>query len=87
MLCASSPAANPTPRDTIQKETLPRILHYYERFAGFGFWAAIEMSTGQFLGWFEFRPLEGGCPGEVELGYRLKKSAWARATLRKDRRC
>jgi RimJ/RimL family protein N-acetyltransferase len=68
----------PTPRNAIQNETLPRILHYYERFAGFGFWAVIEKSTGQFLGWFEFRPLEGGCPGEVELGYRLKKSAWGK---------
>ena len=25
-----------------------------------------------------FRPPEGGCPGEVELGYRLKKSAWGK---------
>ena len=58
----------PTPRDVIQNETLPRFRHYYERFGGFGFWAATEKATGQFLGWFEFRPPEGGCPGEVELG-------------------
>jgi RimJ/RimL family protein N-acetyltransferase len=69
---------NPTPRDVIRNETLPRILHYYERFAGFGFWAAIEKSTGQFLGWFHFLPREGSGSDEVELGYRLRKSAWGK---------
>jgi RimJ/RimL family protein N-acetyltransferase len=68
----------PTPRDVILNETLPRFLRYYERFEGFGFWAAIEKSTGEFLGWFEFRPPKGGGPGEIELGYRLKKSAWSK---------
>ncbi len=68
----------PTPRDVIRNETLPRYLHYYERFAGFGFWAAIEKSTGEFLGWFEFRPPEDSGPEEIELGYRLRKSAWGK---------
>jgi RimJ/RimL family protein N-acetyltransferase len=68
----------PTPCEVIRNETLPRFLHYYERFEGFGFWAAIEKATGEFLGWFEFRPQEDGGPGEVELGYRLKKSAWGK---------
>ena len=68
----------PTPREVIRDETLPRILHYYERFAGFGFWAAIERSTGDFLGWFEFRPQEGSGTDEAELGYRLRRSAWGR---------
>lgn len=66
----------PTPRDVIQNETLPAFLRYYERFDGFGFWAAIEKSTGDFLGWFHFRPPEGASPDEAELGYRLRKSAW-----------
>ena len=81
----------PTPREVIRNETLPRIRHYYERFAGLGFWAVNEKSTGDFLGWFEFRPPEGGGPDEAELGYRLRKSAWgkgyapegARALIRK----
>ena len=66
----------PTPREVTLKETLPRMLRYHGRFEGFGFWAAIEKSTGEFLGWFEYRSPEGG--DEVELGYRLKRSAWSK---------
>ena len=68
----------PTPRDEILIEDLPAFLGYYERFAGYGFWAAIEKSTGTFLGWFHFRPPEGSSPGEAELGFRLRKSAWGK---------
>jgi RimJ/RimL family protein N-acetyltransferase len=67
----------PTPRDVIRNETLPRFLRCYERYAGFGYWAAIEKSTGVFLGWFHLLPQEGG-PEEVELGYRLRRSAWGK---------
>src|SRR5438067_5849376 len=81
----------PTPRDVIQNEILPRFLRDYDRFAGYGYWAAIEKSSGDFLGWFSLRPPDGGSPGEVELGYRLRKAAWghgyategARALIRK----
>jgi RimJ/RimL family protein N-acetyltransferase len=65
-----------TPRDEIENDVLPTFLSYYERFAGYGFWAVIEKSTGDFLGWFHFRPPEGGAPGDVELGYRLRQAAW-----------
>lgn len=68
----------PTPRDVVKHEILPRILQYYERFEGLGFWAAIEKSTGEFLGWFEFRPLSHSGPQEVELGCRLRRSAWGK---------
>jgi RimJ/RimL family protein N-acetyltransferase len=66
----------PTPREVIEHDILPRFLRSYERFPGCGFWAAIEKATGEFLGWFSFRPPEGAGPGEVELGYRLRKAAW-----------
>lgn len=36
----------PTPREEIQNDFLPAFLDYYQRFAGYGFWAAIEKSTG-----------------------------------------
>jgi RimJ/RimL family protein N-acetyltransferase len=68
----------PTSREVIRNETLPRFFHYYDRFGGLGFWAAIEKSTGDFVGWFELRPHENDDPGEVELGYRLKRSAWGK---------
>ena len=61
-----------------RNEILPAFLGYYERYEGYGFWAAIEKLTGQFLGWFHFRPREGASPDEVELGYRLRKSAWGK---------
>jgi RimJ/RimL family protein N-acetyltransferase len=70
----------PTPRHEIEGEVLPAFLGYYERFAGYGFWAAIEKSSGRFVGWFHFRPPKGDHPhpDEVELGYRLVKSAWGK---------
>jgi RimJ/RimL family protein N-acetyltransferase len=58
--------------------TLEWWLGYYDRFAGYGFWAAIEKSTGRFLGWFHLRPGDGAGPQEPELGYRLRRQAWGR---------
>ncbi len=68
----------PTPRDVTRAETLPRFIRAYERFEGFGVWAAIERSSGEFLGWFEFYPPEGRGPEEAELGYRLRRPAWGK---------
>ena len=66
----------PTPREEIASDVLPAFLGYYERFEGYGFWAAVDKSTGRFLGWFHFRPARGAPAGEIELGYRLRRSAW-----------
>jgi RimJ/RimL family protein N-acetyltransferase len=68
----------PTARGEIENELLPGFLGYYEQFEGYGFWAAIEKATGEFLGWFHFRPREQAGPDEAELGYRLRKSAWGK---------
>ena len=68
----------PTSREEIENEFLPAYLDYYQRYEGYGFWAAIEKETGDFLGWFHFRPGEHAAPGEAELGYRLRKSAWGK---------
>ena len=68
----------PTPREEIASAVLPRFISYYRDGLRFGFWAAIEKSTGAFLGWFHFRPREGSSPDEPELGYRLKKAAWGK---------
>lgn len=59
----------PTPHEVIKNQILPRFLSYYERFEGYGYWAAIEKSTGLFLGWFSLHPDEGSDLGNVALGY------------------
>jgi RimJ/RimL family protein N-acetyltransferase len=68
----------PTPRREIESDVLPTFLDYYERFPGYGFWVAIEKSSGRFVGWFHFRPATAAHPNEVELGYRLLKSVWGK---------
>jgi RimJ/RimL family protein N-acetyltransferase len=69
----------PVPHEVIRDETLPRLLRAYERFEGFGVWAAIEKSTGEFVGWFEFYPRKDAAgPEEIELGYRLRRTAWGK---------
>lgn len=67
-----------TPREEVETEILPALLGHYERYAGYGFWAALEKPTARFLGWFHLRPADGAPPGEVELGYRLRRSAWGK---------
>lgn len=56
-------------------EMIEHWLTYHERSDLFGFWAAVERTTGRFLGWFHFRPAEGHPDDEPELGYRLITSA------------
>lgn len=81
----------PTTRATVRDETLPRLRRRYAWSAEHGFWAAEAKATGDFLGWFEFRPLDPPEERTVELGYRLVKAAWghgyategARALIRK----
>ena len=68
-----------TPRETIENEILPAFLAYYEHGDRYGFWAAIEKSTGEFIGWFHLRPPYGSSdPDAPELGYRLRREAWGK---------
>ena len=66
----------PTSREAIGTRVLPRLLHDYPCWETRGYWAAQGKTTGTFLGWFEFRPLDEHSPAVVELGYRLHRSAW-----------
>jgi RimJ/RimL family protein N-acetyltransferase len=68
----------PTPRQVIEAEILPRFLRYDEGRPGFGFWAAVDRASGQFLGWFSLRPADGADPGDAVLGFRLRRAAWGR---------
>ena len=67
----------PAPREWIEKTILPVFVHYDDCRPGFGFWAAIEKNTGDFLGWFSFRA-SGENPREAILGYRLHHAAWGK---------
>jgi RimJ/RimL family protein N-acetyltransferase len=74
----------PTPRAQVRDEMLPRAMRYDDEHPECGRWAAIEKATGEFVGWFALRPPEppGGTDpagtGTVELGYRLRRSAWGK---------
>ncbi len=46
MSCVLSLAGCSTSRDQIENEVLPAFLGYYQRYEGFGFWAAAEKTTG-----------------------------------------
>lgn len=59
-------------------EMIDHWLGYHERSDLFGFWAAIERSTGRFVGWFHFRPGPDHGDDEPELGYRLISDVWGR---------
>jgi RimJ/RimL family protein N-acetyltransferase len=78
-------------RGQIQAEVLPRFLACYQRYPGFGCWAAHVRSDGGFIGWFGLRPVTPTAtamvdwpdahPGDItvaSLGYRLRASAWGR---------
>jgi RimJ/RimL family protein N-acetyltransferase len=67
----------PTPREAVESEVLPSILRCYERSAA-GRWAAQDPADGEFLGWLSLQPPEDGSTVELDLGYRLRRSAWGR---------
>ena len=69
-----------TPRDEIENEVLPAFLGYYERYPGYGFWAAIEASSGHFVGWFHFRPDDPAKADEVDSATGSARMRGVRAT-------
>lgn len=71
-------AGAPTPREEIADDILPAFLGYYGRGTRWGFWAAEERDTGEFIGWFHLRPAAGHPDDEPELGYRLRQPFWGR---------
>jgi RimJ/RimL family protein N-acetyltransferase len=68
----------PTPREEIRDQIVPFYLAVYDRLDRLGAWAAESAATGEFLGWFHFRPGPGPSPDitNIDLGYRLRRSAW-----------
>jgi RimJ/RimL family protein N-acetyltransferase len=66
----------PTPREEIRDQVLPFHLAVYGRLDRLGTWAAESSASGEFLGWFHFRPDPDGDITNIELGYRLRRPAW-----------
>src|SRR5256886_7015541 len=75
----------PTSREEIQNEVLPAFLGYYQRYEGYGFWAAIEKETGEFLGWFHFRPHENGDRKSTRLNSSHSQISYAVFCLKKKK--
>jgi RimJ/RimL family protein N-acetyltransferase len=68
----------PTPREVLRDEVIPFHLAVYERLDRLGTWAAESAATGEFLGWFHFRPGADADVTNIDLGYRLRRPAWNR---------
>jgi RimJ/RimL family protein N-acetyltransferase len=66
----------PTPREQIRDQIIPFHLGVYDRLDRLGTWAAESTATGEFLGWFHFRPGPDGDITNIDLGYRLRRSEW-----------
>jgi RimJ/RimL family protein N-acetyltransferase len=66
----------PTPREEIRDQIIPFHLGVYDRLDRLGTWAAESAATGEFLGWFHFRPGPDGDITNIDLGYRLRRPAW-----------
>jgi len=66
----------PTPREVLRDEVIPFHRAVYQRLDRLGTWAAESSTTGEFLGWFHFRPGADGDITNIDLGYRLSRSAW-----------
>jgi [ribosomal protein S5]-alanine N-acetyltransferase len=74
-------------RKAIAENFLPYVLSYRDREGNLGFWAIIEQSTQEFIGWIFLRPESDfkllqqfnlADSEAVELGYRIRKLSWGR---------
>jgi len=66
----------PTSREEIEGVVLPHWLGLPAKTPGYGFWAAEDRESGQFIGWFHLRLRDGHPVDEPELGYRLRRQSW-----------
>ena len=74
--------SKPTPRADIDDYFIPRMMAFTDPVAGTGLWEIADRASGEYLGWILVR--EYGfdtrlhTPGNIELGWRLKRSHWGR---------
>ena len=76
--------------DAIAEQFLPYTMSYYDQYENLGFWAIVEKSSHQFIGWLFLRPeadfqllqqLNLAESDAVELGYRLRKVSWGKGYM------
>ncbi|MBG59879.1 MAG: GNAT family N-acetyltransferase [Peredibacter sp.] len=70
----------PSSEEIVQK-TMDVFLGFVDKTQGkYGFWAAEDIKTKEFIGWFQLRPLKEDPDNYkvLELGYRLKKKFWGK---------
>ena len=72
-------------RSAIANDFLPYAMSYGDQYNNFGFWAIVEKSSQEFIGWIFLRPevdfkllqqLNFAEPNAVEIGYRIRKRSW-----------
>jgi [ribosomal protein S5]-alanine N-acetyltransferase len=77
----------PSSYEAIANTFLPDILSYYEEYDNLGFWAIMEKTSQEFIGWIVLRPesrfrfaklLNAVESDALELGYRLRKISWGK---------
>jgi RimJ/RimL family protein N-acetyltransferase len=68
----------PAPREVLRDQIIPFHLDVYRRLDRLGTWAAESADSGEFLGWFHFRPGPDGDITNIDLGYRLRRPAWGK---------
>ncbi len=67
-------------------DDIRRFTSYYEKYNGYGTWAAIEKSNKKFIGWFMLLPFkempyfdpELGAPEDIEIGFYFFKDVWGK---------
>lgn len=69
----------------LREKVLPRWLELYEQHNGWGFFAAIDRSSGEFAGWFHLHPREQS--DVYELGYRLHTRFWKQGLATEGAKC
>jgi RimJ/RimL family protein N-acetyltransferase len=67
-----------TPRIRVETAVLPAMIRDYDRYPGFGAFATYTKADGEFIGLCILLPRMDDPPGQAELGYRLRKSAWGK---------
>src|SRR5262245_2151732 len=67
----------PTPYSVVRDRSIPRFLTYHRDHPGIGYWAVEEKETRAFIGRIFLTRVRTD-PDALEIGYRLRRSAWGK---------